>query len=142
MNVAILICLGVTVTVAAIWIERQRVSVRHERFKMRQFLDPIVIYQTHYAHLDFNQADFISFWERIGEALKIDCRLLRPSDRFDVELAAIKGFPVVDELQELEAFFEDEFRKRHPDKAISKIASLDEMTKLLLERSSTLNKED
>lgn len=47
------------------------------------------------------------WWKKSAAILGIDARLLRSKDRFDRELAPVAGFPVEDEIVQLDELIDD-----------------------------------
>lgn len=90
------------------WItERYRKAVKTSRFTSRQPIPVNDLVAMHFA-ADSNSIDaLVHWWKRAASLLGIDPRLLRPSDRFDRELAPVTGFPVEDELGQLDGLIEE-----------------------------------
>jgi hypothetical protein len=100
---------GVTVTLTLVltalvlgWaIERHRRTLKASRFRSRE---PIPVEQLVAAYVTDDaesRVRLVYWWKRAASILRIDAELLRPDDRFDRELAPVPGFPIEDELVEL-----------------------------------------
>ena len=82
--------------------ESKRLPAKHARFIDREPLSSSDIYVRSFSNTQFREADVVSLWNEIGRLLKIPPEILRPTDRFAVELAPVKGHLIEDELADLE----------------------------------------
>lgn len=78
--------------------ERERLKKKRARFEGRPALLLEDIYETYYRDAGFDFASFARFWTELASLLKLDPTRLRPTDRFDQELAAVDGYLAEDEL--------------------------------------------
>ena len=82
--------------------ESRRLPAKRARFNGREPLSSSEIFTRFFSDTQFREAEFIALWNEIGTLLQISPGVLRPSDRFAVELAPVEGHLVEDELADLE----------------------------------------
>ncbi|MCH8315235.1 MAG: hypothetical protein IIA64_04610 [Planctomycetes bacterium] len=80
-----------------------RIRRKQERFAGRPVLPCDRIYQTYFPESGLDQIDVQHSWQELAKTLKLDPQRLRPTDRFDRELAPVVGTTKLDELHVLEA---------------------------------------
>jgi hypothetical protein len=95
------VALLVLTAVLAALSERERRRLKISRFVARELVPVDRLIESLPGRTAFTGSSLVQCWKTAASVLKIDPRLLRPSDRFDHELAPVKGFPVEDELVEL-----------------------------------------
>jgi len=88
------------------WIERKRLAEKRKRFMDRPSVPVEEIFRTHYAGASLDKEAVVQAWMKVAEVLNVDPAKLRPSDRFKHELGPVRGYPVPDELADLEEFLE------------------------------------
>ena len=81
--------------------ESSRRRVRASRIADRQSLSFDDLY-AHQFEGRGSKTHLRNAWDYVAHTLNVDPTRLRPSDRFDKELAPAKGYPVEDELGDLE----------------------------------------
>lgn len=82
--------------------ESKRLPAKRARFDGREPLSSSAIFTRFFSDTQFREAEFIALWGEIGTLLEISPGVLRPSDRFAVELAPVEDHLVEDELSDLE----------------------------------------
>lgn len=80
-----------------------RIRRKRQRFADRPALPCDRIYQTYFAESGLDPIDVQESWQELANTLKLDPQRLRPTDRFDRELAPVAGTTKLDELDVLEA---------------------------------------
>ena len=80
-----------------------RIRRKRQRFADRPALPCDRIYQTYFAESALDPIDVQESWTELANTLKLDPQRLRPTDRFDRELAPVAGTTKLDELDVLEA---------------------------------------
>lgn len=93
------------------YVESRRQGARRRYLRARDSLSPDQIYQVYFAKTGVSRDAFIRTWLQVADILGLDPTRLRPSDRFDEELAPAKGYLQGDELVELNAVVRDESRR-------------------------------
>ena len=84
------------------WIcEPHRLALKTARFHARELVSVARLVETLDGNNACCHASLMYWWETAASLLKVDARLLRSGDRFDQELAPVKGFPIEDELVSL-----------------------------------------
>ncbi len=97
----------------AAWkIESRRLIEKRQRFSARDELSPQMIFSKYYGSSNLDSVEFCCLWREIGEILKVDCKKLRPDDRFDLELAPVKWSFNEDEIADLTDWFERQALQR------------------------------
>ncbi len=89
-----------------------RIRRKRKRFAHRSALPCDRIYQTYFAESGLDQIDVQESWQELATTLKLDSQRLRPTDRFDRELAPVAGTTKLDELDVLEAVLAIRVRAR------------------------------
>ena len=79
-----------------------RIRRKRQRFAHRSALPCDRIYQTYFAESGLDPMDVQESWKELANTLKLDPQRLRPTDRFDRELAPVAGTTKLDELDVLE----------------------------------------
>ena len=85
-------------------VEQHRRRLKASRFADREPIEAERLVATYFANdndTDYHN-ELIYWWKKAASILGIDARLLRPTDRFDCELAPVPGFSLTeDELVEM-----------------------------------------
>jgi hypothetical protein len=104
-------------------IERERIASKRKRFELRPALEIDEIYERFFKDkADYKR--FVIHWAKISEILQLDPKLLLPTDRFDFELSRAEGFPMYDEIEDLEEYYRIEWSKIHPNQQAPRVDSL------------------
>ena len=77
----------VAVTIGAIFYDRLVLRARARKFSHRKRLSEAEIHARYYAHSDFSPAELAAVWSVVARIVLIDPQLMRPTDRFEIELA-------------------------------------------------------
>ena len=80
---------------------KRRLAERRRRFADREALQVSEIIDRHYSKGDVDLEQAAKVWKMIADTMYVDAERLRPSDRFDYELSRVKGYPVEDEIADL-----------------------------------------
>jgi hypothetical protein len=134
MKKVMIICLASILTVigiVAIRLERERLPEKRQRFQTRQSISLKEIFEIYYAKDSLNESEFISLWIDIASILELDPEKIRPEDRFDTELAPVKGYMVEDELADLEEYFKIQCQRRGIEICHQKISTIDDFIRIL-----------
>lgn len=91
--------------------EKKRLEKKRARFADRPPLLLEDIYETHYKDANFDFVSFARFWKELASLLNLDPTKLRPTDRFDEELAPVDGYLAEDELVDIAEMYRSR-RKR------------------------------
>ena len=130
--VLLIVVLIIGVIIAYI-IEAKRLVKKQNRFVEREVLDSREIFEMYFASTGYNDKRVNYLWNRIADILHLEAGKLRPNDRFDVELAPVKGHFVEDELVDLEDFMRDECKVMSKVKPSLSLKTLDEFIRYLCE---------
>jgi hypothetical protein len=76
---------GSAVVASALFSRRER----RRRFGGREYLEPEEIYSRYYRDTGLTKELVVRVWEECAETLSVESGKLRPSDRFDRELAGL-----------------------------------------------------
>ncbi len=95
----------------AYWLESRRLPKKRARLANRESLSIQDLYLKYYGGTRVQQEAFNRIWETAARELNLDATKLRPSDRFDQELAPVKGHLVEDELVALNEYYVAECRR-------------------------------
>jgi hypothetical protein len=95
----------------AILFESRRLPKKRARFLDRASTPPSEIFTTYYKNQGVAESRFQELWSDAARILKLDPTRLRPSDRFNVELAPVKGHLAEDELVDLEEYYSAECKR-------------------------------
>jgi hypothetical protein len=122
---SILICGIIVATVGVICVHLFRVRPRAEISK-RSPISVAELYRLHYLDSGILQPDFEKHWMKIAVALEEPAELLRPSDRFAVELPARGYFDYSNDklIEYARGCLGSEFK-------LESIASLDQLVRAL-----------
>lgn len=129
-----IICLASILTVigiVAIRLARERLPEKRQRFQTRQSTSIKEIFETYYAKDSLNESEFISIWIDIASILELDPEKIRPEDRFDTELAPVKGYMVEDELADLEEYFKIQCKRRGIEMGHQKFSTIDDFIRII-----------
>lgn len=110
------------------FVMRQRLPIKLKRFNGRKPLSIEKIHEIFYP--DYEMGIITELWNEIASNVEVSPELIRPTDRFDVELGPVKGFPIAGEIDDLE----DAFTRRCKDQSVDfhkvKIETVDDYIKL------------
>ncbi len=95
----VLLCIAIGGGIAAHVIGKRRLPLKRKRFEGRQVY---TIEEISALYPDLSPRSVASLWREVAKGVEIEPGLLRPSDRFSVELGPVPGFGVADELGEIE----------------------------------------
>ena len=128
-DVIVITCGSLAALLAYGWAaNRRRLRERRARFADRPSLPVGEIYAQHYAGCGFDLSCFESEWCYVAELLNLDPTRLRPTDRFDVELAVPNvTFDHVNELEDMLSHVMNVSRQTHrplPDQSFSDLGSV------------------
>lgn len=87
-------------------LEKTRIQRKRARFSGREPLTPEQIFSRYYSTSELSITSVSKTWNDIARLLKIDPQLLRPEDRLDIQLTPEKGFPMEDELADLNEYIQ------------------------------------
>jgi hypothetical protein len=100
---------------------------RHRRlaqFADREELSSDSIYRAFFAEQDLPKGLVIELWDEVASPLRLPPGKLRPSDRFDRELAPVRGWEFDDDIVEVHWAAQRRLKKLSVDADISKIQTL------------------
>ena len=135
MPVLFALFLGLTAAGGAIFayrFEEKRLPTKHGRFDGREALSPDDIYERYFAGTGMPRERVVAVWLEIAQLLRLDAGKLRPSDRFDSELAPVEGHLVEDELSDIEDLLHRRFGRKYRECLPE---SMDDLVRLLLQES-------
>ncbi len=113
-------------------LEEIRLLEKRNRFENRESKSLDEIFNEYYLDSNVHKSEFDRIWNNVTDILQLDAKKLLPHDKFDVELAPVKGFEIGDEIEDLEEYFLSECHKKHLDiKRDKKIDTLDDLIRLL-----------
>jgi hypothetical protein len=124
---ALLVCVRL-----AYRIEAKRLPTKQARFTDRENLNVEEIYQRYFSDSGLRKEKVIDLWIKIAQTLHLEPGRLRPTDRFDAELAPVQGHLVEDELIDLEELARDQFQDRWQKIKATKPCDLNEFIHMLL----------
>ena len=75
--------------------------------------------------------ELAQWWNKVASVLRIDAGLLRPSDRFDSELAPLAGFPIEDEIVALNDLIDDLGLSDQQKQQLSRLETFGELVSFL-----------
>ncbi|SRR5713101_841985 len=110
LEMVVILC-GIGFFACLIWVgvfsHRYIRNQRLKRFKGRSSLTPDEIYQQFYSSSGIPKTVVLDVLKEISEATEIAQGLIRPTDRFDIELAPAKGWEEMDDASlELKTYAE------------------------------------
>lgn len=123
------IILGLVVALVGygVFWEARRRWKRRARFAGRAVLSDAEIFAQFYAQSDLRPEAVAKYWNEVGRLMRVPAGRLRPSDRFDVELAPVAGAEMADEIEELGEFFDDERQRLGLSVNLKQMKTLDEL---------------
>lgn len=113
-----------------------RVKRKQARFDKRSDMPIDQLYQQYYKDFKLNYDDFCYIWEHISYHLEVSKEKLRPSDRFDHELAPEDGLELVDEIEDLIVFVKVESEKRKIIENLDDVRSVNELVLILVSKDA------
>ena len=113
---------------AALLVVRQRLPRKLQRFQGREKLSIGQIHERFYPRADVT---FLAeLWGEIASATEVPAGLIRPTDRFDQELAPVKGFEIVSKIEELQEVFTRRCKDCQIDYRNARIETVDDYIRL------------
>jgi len=103
---------------------------RAKRFKNRPELDFDQIYKDFFAHKGLQRELVYELWNEIAQSLDVPLGKIRPSDRFDQELAAPKGWEYDDNLVEVQWAAERRLKRVGVQVDLSQIKTISDYVEL------------
>ena len=107
-SIGVLLVLGIA---TAYWLESRRLPTKRARFANRESLSTQDLFIKYFSGTRVQQETFSRIWEAAARNLNLDATRLRPTDRFDNELAPVKGHLLEDELVALNEYYRAECRR-------------------------------
>lgn len=86
--------------------QSKRAAAKQARFADREALSISEIYRRYFAADELSQQDVEHYWIETAKLLRLDALKLRPEDAFSGKLGPIAGTESVDEIEDLNEFFE------------------------------------
>jgi hypothetical protein len=112
--------------------DRDRRTRRRARIVERSPLPVEQVYSMYYRDSGLQEADLMQHWLEVAEILDLDPQKMRPTDRFDVEYAAVATFSFPgDELEDLHDRMLDICAQRGIPAPSNLPGTLDQYVKLL-----------
>ena len=127
---AVLVALG-------LYAERVRLCKKRARFSDREELSLDEIYHRYYSDSGLLAGSVCEVWTQIAARLNVAPGLLRPSDRFDTQLSPVRGFPIEDELSDVEEYIRGRLARGTGDMDSLKLATLDNVIHLIAQHTQT-----
>lgn len=97
--------------------------LRRRRLAARPPLSFDEVYKQYFRDLPFSKELLESLWKEAAEELKVSAEVLRPTDRFAVELAA-PGFPLADLNEALIDRLRERMRSRQQELKLNELINL------------------
>jgi hypothetical protein len=97
--------------------------IRRRRFSARPRLSFDELYEQYFREFPFSKELLRTLWRESADELKVDAELLRPGDRFTVELA-VPGFPLVDANESLTVRLRQRMRARQQPLNLGELTTL------------------
>jgi hypothetical protein len=113
-------------------IEAKRLPTKRARFADRENLNVEEIYERYFSDSGLKKEEVIDLWIKIAQTLHLEPGRLRPTDRFDAELAPVRGYLVEDELVDLEDLVRHHFQGRWQKSKAAKPCDLNQFINMLL----------
>jgi hypothetical protein len=127
----VLFALWVGGGIAVFFVMRQRLPLKLRRFEGRQNLPSEAIHNEFYPGYEMNE--FSELWMEIALCVEVPSGLIRPADRFKVELGPVKGFSIAGEMDDLDDAFITRCNQRSLDYRKMKIETVDDYIRASLE---------
>jgi hypothetical protein len=99
---------------------------KRDRFKDRENLSPEQIFDMFYRETGCPRELVMDLWNEVADVLEIEPGKLRPTDRFDKELAAVEGWEFDDDLTALSAAAMHGCQTKGLEKDLSTIQTLED----------------
>jgi hypothetical protein len=114
------------------FIGKKRLGQRAARILGRDSVPLDSVYDKYYATSGLSREDVLKYWKLVASTLKIDPTRMRPEDRFREEYSPVKGYPVEDELVDLEELVRQRCKSLRLDYSKVKIGTLDEFIRFMI----------
>lgn len=111
--------------------EYVRLRKKKYRFADRENLPIEEIYLRYYSGSGLATDSVLDIWKGLSKCFSIAPGLLRPSDRFDTQLAPVRGFPTEDELIDVEEYICERAARLGVSFEMNKLETLDDVIRLL-----------
>lgn len=121
--------------VALFLVQRRVLRVKLSRFAGRATMSPHDLFTTFYEGLGFSEEDVVRILRQVASATEVPIGRLRPQDRFDHELAPVKGWEFDDGLAEITWLVGTEARKARDPRA-PQIDTLDDLIRYVCRRKT------
>lgn len=118
-----------SIAVLNTWIKKKK----GERFLDRSPKEFGEVFELYFSGKGYDREIFEKQWGKMGELLNLNPKLMLPSDRFDRELAPVKGFRVGDELEDLSEWINDQLRDKGLKRLPCELGTLGEVIDALNE---------
>jgi hypothetical protein len=99
---AILCLLMAMFGLVAYRVSKNRLPFKRERLSGRNSMSVNEIYNSFYSNSGLDRDKIIGLLNLVATTMKLDVDKLRPTDRFKEDLGPVKGYPIPDELEDLE----------------------------------------
>jgi hypothetical protein len=132
---SVLVLVAVSVLIAAYALESRRIAEKQNRFKLRKNKSLNEIYSEYFCEQQIDRERFERLWLQVSKVLRLDPLKLLPTDRFDVELAPVKGFLTEDELADLEDLYKENVRNQRGVEPVKVPETLGDLVLILKTRS-------
>lgn len=83
-------------------VSKNRLPFKRERLSGRNSMSVNEIYNSFYSNSGLDRDKIIGLLNLVATTMKLDVDKLRPTDRFKEDLGPVKGYPIPDELEDLE----------------------------------------
>lgn len=123
----ILLPLFIVLAICVHFVLRQRLPLKLQRFKGRDFMSINEIHNKYYP--DYKIERFIELWNEIASAVEVPPELIRPTDRFDEVLGPVKGYEIASESDALEEIFLRRAKKQQMDFDKMQVETVDDYIK-------------
>lgn len=120
---SVIIALAIVVGAVFVWTYVPR-RQRLKRFEKRPELSLDQIYADFFAAKNLPKDLACELWNEVSESMHLPPGKLRPTDRFDKELAASKGWEFDDDLEEVQWAAEHRLKQRGIQADLSQIKTL------------------
>lgn len=131
----VLLALFVGAAIAVRIVMRQRLPLKLKRFEGREHLSIEKIHDDFYPGYEMHE--LVELWQEIASAVEVPPGLIRPTDRFDTELAPVKGFRIASEMDDLHDAFVRRCKQQRIDFREVKIQTVDDYIKQFALQHST-----
>ncbi len=114
--------------------EERRKRSKKLRFEGRDCLSLEDVYERFYSSSGLDKEKVLRYWSETGKLLRLEVGKLRPEDRFDKELAPVRGQELADEIEDLSEYLASTARELRISADLSEIKTLDDLIKRFARR--------